>query len=93
MKFDPAPSGATLVVFSLESTEEGPSPELLERQIGHDLVIFKDYVERGGMASGVPTPEEEITLELEADRHGASPRHVRLSSEEDTTFKYSHFPT
>ncbi len=92
VRFDTSPSGGTLVVFSIEQMEGGPAADVLERHLGHDLVIFKDYVERGGVASGKPLPPEETVLELEADRHGDAPRHVRLSDESDSTFMISHFP-
>ncbi len=36
---------------------------------------------------------EETAAEIESDRRGDQPRHTRLSSEEDTTFWRSHFPT
>ena len=55
--------------------------------------MFKDYVERSGLVTRKPTAAEEAAFEIEADRKGDTPRHVRLSSEGDTTFWRSHFPT
>ncbi len=91
-----APDGAgTRVAFQLEvpDHELGPSRADLEQHITHDLLIFREYTEQGGMAMGKPTSVEEIALERDADRKGDKPRHVKLSSENDTTFWRSHFPT
>jgi len=85
----------TRVAFLLEvpDDEVTPSREDLEHHITHDLLVFKDYIERGGMDTGRPTSVEEIVLEHDADLKGDKPRHVKLSSENDTTFWRSHFPT
>jgi hypothetical protein len=88
-------SAGTRVAFQLEvpDDEVAPSREDLARHVTHDLLVFKDYIERGGMDTGKPTSVEEITLEHDADRKGDKPRHAKLSSENDTTFWRSHFPT
>jgi hypothetical protein len=91
--FVPAQFGRTTVIFRLEDEDGGPPPDELRRQIGHDLVVFKDYVERSGLIDRKPTPTEEAAFEVESDRKGDKPRHKRLSSEDDTTFWRSHFPT
>ena len=91
--FVPAPNGRTTVIFRMDEVQDGPPPEEIQRQLGHDLVVFKDYVERSGLIQRKPTATEESALEVESDRKGDRPRHVRLSSEEDTTFWRSHFPT
>jgi hypothetical protein len=91
--FVPTSTGRTLVIFRMEEMERGPGPEELKRELGHDLVVFKDYVERSGLAQRRPTEVEEAALEIEADHRGDKPRHVRLSSEDDTTFWRSHFLT
>jgi hypothetical protein len=91
--FVPAQFGRTTVIFRLEEADGGPPPEELKRQIGHDLVVFKDYVERSGLIDRKPTVTEEAAYEVESDRKGDKPRHKRLSSEDDTTFWRSHFPT
>ena len=64
-----------------------------KNRLARDLIVFKDYVERGGRDAGQPTLEEDVLLEREADARGNKPRHVRLSAESDTTFWRSHFPT
>jgi hypothetical protein len=90
VSFEPAHDGRTTVIFRLEEVAGGPAPEEIELRLGHDLVVFKDYVQRGGQA---PTRTDKIASEADADRKGDHPRHVRLSSEDDTTFWRSHFPT
>ncbi len=91
--FVPSTTGRTTVIFRMEEVEGGPPPEELRREIDHDLIVFKDYVERSGLVHRKRTETEEAALEVEAGRKGDKPRHVRLSSEEGTTFWRSHFPT
>ena len=91
--FVPAAGGRTTVIFRMERPEDGPSPEELQRQLGHDLVVFKDYIERSGLVDRKATDTERAAFEIESDRKGDKPRHTRLSSEDDTTFWRSHFPT
>ena len=93
--FAPTDSGTTRVGFQLDLPDDEPAvPEdELARHMTHDLIVFKDYVERGGVDAGQPTREEEILFEKEADERGDKPRHRRLSAETDTTFWRSHFPT
>jgi len=91
--FVPTTSGRTTVIFRMDDLQGGPPPEEIKLQLGHDLVVFKDYVERSGLVDRKPTDEDKTAAEIEADRKGDQPRHTRLSSEEDTTFWRSHFPT
>ena len=91
--FVPAAGGRTTVIFRMEQPEDGPSPEELKRQLGHDLVVFKDYIERSGLVDRKVSDTERAAFEIESDRKGDKPRHTRLSSEDDTTFWRSHFPT
>ena len=92
--FEPDSDG-TRVAFRLEvpGDEPAPSCDELQQHMIHDLLVFKDYIERGGMAAGKPTSLEDITLEHDAGQKGDKPRHVELSSEADTTFWRSHFPS
>ena len=92
--FEPDSDG-TRVAFRLEvpGDEPAPSCDELQHRMIHDLLVFKDYIERGGMAAGTPTSVEGITLEHDAGQKGDKPRHVELSSEADTTFWRSHFPS
>ncbi|HEY5169269.1 MAG TPA: hypothetical protein VIK03_07745 [Thermoleophilia bacterium] len=91
--FVPTGNGRTTVIFRIDEVQDGPPPEEIKRQLAHDLVVFKDYVERSGLIKRKPTETEDAAFEIESDRKGDKPRHTRLSSEEDTTFWRSHFPT
>ena len=91
--FAPTRNGRTTVIFRMDEVQDGPAAAEIKRQLGHDLVVFKDYVERSGLIQRRPTDTQETALEIESDRKGDKPRHTRLSSEEDTTFWRSHFPT
>jgi hypothetical protein len=93
VQFRAASNERTTVIFRIEEVERGPGPDELKRRLSHDLVAFKDYVERSGLVDRKPTETEEAAFEIEAVRKGDKPRHVRLSSEDDTTFWRSHFPT
>jgi hypothetical protein len=93
VEFVPTTNGRTTVIFRMLSEDNGITPEELKRQLGHDLVVFKDYVERSGLAHRRPTNVEEVAMETESDRHGDPPRHTQLSSEDGTTFWRHHFPT
>ena len=52
VSFEPVDAGSrTDVIFNLECDEEnGPSREVLEQNVARDLVVFKDYIERGGQS-------------------------------------------
>jgi hypothetical protein len=91
--FVPAGDGRTTVLFRMEEPEVGPGAIELRRRLGHDLVVFKDYVERSGLVARRPTEAEAIAAERESGRRGDKPRHVLLSGESDSTFLHSHFPT
>jgi hypothetical protein len=91
--FVPARAGRTTVIFRMEDVDGSPGPEDLKRELSHDLVVFKDYVERSSLALRRPTEIEQAARQIEAERRGDKPRHARVSSEGDTTFWRSHFPT
>jgi hypothetical protein len=93
VEFAPARAGRTTVIFRIDRAADGPSRDELQRRVRHDLVVFKDYVERGGPAAGDHTETEKAALGYESGRKGDKPRHTQLSSENDTTFWRSHFPT
>jgi len=91
--FDASSSGHTTVVFSLDTGPDAPSREVLERQLGHDLVVFKDYVERSGNQVGKPTPAEERALVAAEDRRSHRPAGETLSERDETVAYTDHFPT
>ena len=45
--FAPSSDGRTRATFALDADPAGPPADLLEDRLRHDLVMFKDYVERG----------------------------------------------
>jgi len=50
----------TDVIFNVDYDEEnGPSRAVLEHNVDHDLVAFKDYVEVAGKHAGRPTRAEK----------------------------------
>jgi hypothetical protein len=91
--FVPAANGRTTVVFRMEQSDAGPPPEELKRQLGHDLVVFKDYIERSGPAKHEVAETEKAAFKIESGRRGDAPRHTRVSNEAESTFWRSHFPT
>jgi hypothetical protein len=91
--FVPKADGQTIVVCHMERPDAGPGAEELQRQLGHDLVMFKDYVERSGLAKREVTETERAAFKIESGRRGDAPRHTRVSNEAETTFWRSHFPT
>lgn len=91
--FVPSQNGRTTVIFRMEEPAGGPGAVELRRRLGHDLVTFKHYVEHDGPAKRRPTATEDAASGYESGRKGDKPRHLRLSSEDDTTFWRSHFPT
>lgn len=99
VEFVPAQPGRTTVIVRLDDGAGGVPEEELGRQLAHDLVTFKDYVERSGLverdglAEQAHAATERAAVEVEAGRRGDKPRHTRLSGEGETTFWHSHFPT
>lgn len=92
--FAPAGDGRTAVTFSVsDDPEGGVARSVLEQHVARDLVVFKEYVERGGHAVGDPTAIEEKALVKDEALHGDRPRHEKISTENDTTFWRHHFPT
>jgi hypothetical protein len=93
VEFVPTANGRTIVIFRMLSEDGGLRPEDVKRRLGHDLVVFKDYAERSGLARRRPTTNDETANEAEASRKGDPPRHTQLSTEDATTFWRHHFPT
>lgn len=91
--FLPAQSGGTTVVFRLDAPADGPSKEELGRQLGHDLVVFKDYVERSGLADRTHAATGRAAAKASAEHEDRAPHHARISGEGETTFRHSHYPT
>ena len=93
VNFEPSATGHTTVVFSLDAEADGPSGDVVNRQLGHDLVVFKDYVERSGNQVGKPTPAEERAMVSADDRQSHRPSREKLSERDETVAYTDHFPT
>jgi len=86
----PADGGHTTVTFTVE-TGEGPEADRLPLQIGHDLVVFKDYVERSDPQTGTAAVVQQALVEDDDRRqHRAAKSHP---GEIDESVDYAHhFP-
>jgi hypothetical protein len=95
VSFEPVNAGSrTDVVFNLECDEEnGPSREVLEQNVARDLVIFKDYIERGGNQVGKPTRDEEQAMAEDEERHSHQQLHRRMGAENEAVSYQDHFPS
>jgi hypothetical protein len=95
VSFEPVNSGSrTDVIFNLEYDEEnGPSKEVLEQNVARDLVVFKDYIERGGNQVGKPTRAEQQALVEDEERHSHQPLHRRMGAENEAVSYQDHFPS
>ena len=95
VSFEPVEgSGRTNVVFSLDCDEEnGPSREVLEQNVARDLVVFKDYIERGGNQVGKPTRAERQAMVEDEERHSTEKLHRRIGAEDEAVSYQDHFPS
>jgi hypothetical protein len=94
VRFEAAASGGTLVVFTLDATDpEGPSPDVLEQHVIRDLVVFKDYVERGGNQVGRPTRAEKKAMLEDDTRRAHEPLRKDIGAEDEPVSYGDHFPT
>ncbi len=95
VSFEPVNSGSrTDVIFSVECDEEnGPSREVLEQNVARDLVVFKDYIERGGNQVGKPTRDEEQAMAEDEERRSHQQLHRRIGAENEAVSYQDHFPS
>ena len=93
--FEPVNEGSrTNVIFNLECDEEnGPSRVVLEQNVARDLVVFKDYMERGGDQVGKPTRAEKQAMLEDEERHTHQQLHRRIGAEDETVSYQDHFPS
>jgi hypothetical protein len=92
--FAPGDGARTVVEFAFESDGESqPAAEIVEQNMSRDLVVFKDYVERGGGAYGKSTPSElrEMQGREERKRHERHRDHL-AKGYEDASNKADMFP-
>ena len=84
----------TDVIFELDCDEEnGPSREVLEQNVARDLVLFKDYMERGGNQVGKPTKAEKQAMLEDEERHTHQQLHRRIGAEDEPVSYQDHFPS
>jgi hypothetical protein len=86
--------GRTVVEFTFETDDDQqPSPEIVEQNMARDLVVFKDYVERGGIEYGTATDSElrELQTREERKRH-ERPRDHLSRGYEDASNKADMYP-
>jgi len=82
------------VIFKLEyDAENGPSREVLEQNVARDLVVFKDYIERGGNQVGKPTRAEEQAMVEGEERRSHQQLHRRMGAENEAVSYQDHFPS
>ncbi len=95
VSFEPVNNGSrTDVVFNLECDEEnGPSRAVLEQNVARDLVVFKDYIERGGNEVGKPTRAEEQAMAEDEERQSRQQLHRRIGAENEAVSYQDHFPS
>ena len=70
--FGPTTDGRTTVIFRMDEVQDGPPPEEIKRQLGHDLVVFKDYVERSGLVDSKPTASKRLRPRSSRTARGTS---------------------
>ena len=95
VSFEPVGGGGrTTVIFSVECDEEnGPSRAVLEQNVARDLVVFKDYIERGGDQVGKPTRAERQAMIEDEERHTHEQLHRHIGAEDEPLAYQDHFPT
>jgi hypothetical protein len=95
VSFEPVNAGGRSdVIFKLEyDAENGPSREVLEQNVARDLVVFKDYIERGGNQVGKPTRAEEQAMVEGEERRSHQQLHRRMGAENEAVSYQDHFPS
>jgi hypothetical protein len=95
VSFEPLDDGArTTVLFTIDCDDEnGPSQAVLEQNVARDLVVFKDYIERGGNQVGKPTRAEKKAMSDDEERRGHGQLHVHIGAEDEAIAYQDHFPT
>ncbi|HET6495224.1 MAG TPA: hypothetical protein VFH61_07680 [Thermoleophilia bacterium] len=86
--FEPQAKKTTRVVFELTDPDDGHGGlplEEIDRRIIHDLFVFKDYVERGGIAAKHPTRSEKAALRTSAEAREKRRRDNMVDSADGTT--------
>jgi hypothetical protein len=87
ISFAPKAANRTQVVFELTDPDDQASLPLeqIERRITHDLFVFKEYVEHGGMEAKHPTRSEKAALRANPETQEKRRRDSMLDSGDGTT--------
>ena len=94
VSFEPAADGMTTVVFSLDTNgDDTVSPQVLEQNVTRDLVVFKDYVERGGASAGKPTASERREMQDREERKRHEPHADHVSRGYEAASNKDMWPT
>lgn len=94
ISFAPGDGAHTVVEFAYETDgETQPAAEIMEQDMARDLVVFKDYVERGGNDYGKATSNElrEMQGREERKRHQRHSDHI-AKGYEDASNKADMYP-
>jgi len=84
----------TNVIFNLDYDDEnGPSRAVLEQNVARDLVVFKDYIERGGNQVGKSTRAEKQAMIEDEERHSHEQLHRRIGADDEAVSYQDHFPS
>ena len=78
VRFEASGNGRTKMIVEVKP-DGGPSAETLSQQVVHDLLVFKDYIERGRDGRKRSRPEHWVSLH-EDERHN-EPARRHLSEE------------
>jgi hypothetical protein len=92
--FKPAPGGRTVVSFNLTvpSDAEGPTEDDFALLVARDLVVFKDYVERGGHGVGQPATAEKKAMAGDDRRRGTRTARESAGADARTAAYRDQFP-
>jgi hypothetical protein len=85
--FEPQAKKMTRVVFELTMADDDDALPLdeIDRRITHDLFVFKEYVEHGGMTAKHPTRSEKAALRTNAETQEKQRRDSMVDSGNGTT--------
>ena len=78
VRFEEGSDGRTKVVVEVEPNG-GPDAEVVSQQVIHDLLVFKDYVERG--RGDLRSQARDSSTRLHDDDRHNEPAHHRLPEE------------
>jgi hypothetical protein len=92
--FEPLDGDRTRVVFRLDlpDGDPGPSQDDLGHHMYHDLLVFRDYVERGGIEVGKPN-HNEVTAAHTSKGRKIDDASYEIAESSDKTRRVPHeFP-